>query len=313
MSPRGAAGPSTSPVAPSVLDPGGAVDPVGVVDITPVAGLFVPIKLRNAGEHVAERLVTALALGEFVPGQRLPTERDLAAALGVSRQVIREAISRLAASGYVEVRRGRTGGAYVLSGTGPEADEMIRRTLLPGWEQLERLFDFRTLVEPLIARTAAERRGGVDAARIREALDAYRSAGGDREASSRADGMLHRAVAEATGNPYLADLSDRIRRAVSLGFGAEPYSPSIRERAVHEHGELAEAVIAGDADAAARIAARHFGITEERLRALYERAREAPGEPGGSGAPSAAGVSGGPSPLGAGASPRAGASPGAAQ
>lgn len=266
--------------APGSAAASAVADTGGVADIALVSGLFAPIKLRNAGERVAERLVTALALGEFVPGQRLPTERDLAAALGVSRQVIREAMSRLAASGYVEVRRGRTGGAFVLSGTGPEADEMIRRTLVPGWEQLERLFDFRTLVEPLIARTAAERRREADAARIRDALAAYRSAGGDREASSRADGDLHRAVAEATGNPYLADLSDRIRQAVSLGFGAEPYSPSIRERAIHEHGELAEAVIAGDADAAAAIAGRHFGITEERLRALYERAREVPSVPG---------------------------------
>ena len=108
-----------------------------------------------AGEHVADRLVTAIALGEFVPGQRLPSERELASTLGVSRTTIREAIQRLAALGYVEVRRGRTGGAFVLEGMGPEANEMIRRTLLPEWSNLEGLLDFRQLIEPLIARTAA--------------------------------------------------------------------------------------------------------------------------------------------------------------
>jgi DNA-binding FadR family transcriptional regulator len=242
-----------------------------------IGELFAPLRLRNAGEQVAERLVTALALGEFVPGQRLPAERDLAATLSVSRTTVREAISRLSATGYVEVRRGRHGGAFVLSGTGPEADEMIRRTLVPGWEQLEGLFDFRTLVEPLIARTAALRRTPDDSARISEALAAYRSAGDDREASSRADGELHRAIAEASHNPYLVDLSDRIRQQVSLGFRAEPYSAAIRQRAIGEHGVLAQAVLDGDPERAAAVAGHHFSITEERLRALYERTRAGDG------------------------------------
>ena len=70
-------------------------------------GLLSPISVRTTGERIAERFVTAIALGQFVPGQRLPTERELAAMLGVSRATVREAIARLAESGYVTVRRGR--------------------------------------------------------------------------------------------------------------------------------------------------------------------------------------------------------------
>jgi DNA-binding FadR family transcriptional regulator len=236
--------------------------------------LFAPLRLRSAGELIAERVVTAIAMGVFVPGQRLPTERELAASLNVSRTTVREAISRLAATGYVEVRRGRNGGAIVTSEAGPEADAMIHRTLAPGWQRLDRLFDFRALVEPLIARTAAARRSPVAIDRIRDALESYRSAGGDRAASGRADGTLHRAIAEATDNPYLVDLSDRIRHAVSLGFRAEPYSLAIRAQAVIEHGELAQAVIDGDTARAGDVASRHFAITEERLRALLARSSE---------------------------------------
>lgn len=236
--------------------------------------LFAPLRLRSAGELIAERVVTAIAMGVFVPGQRLPTERELATSLNVSRTTVREAISRLAATGYVEVRRGRNGGAIVTSEAGPEADAIIQRTLAPGWDRLDRLFDFRTLIEPLIARTAAARRSDRAIERIGEALEAYRSAGNDRAASGRADGELHRAIAEATGNPYLVDLSDRIRQAVSLGFRAEPYSLAIREQAIVEHSALADAVIAGDPDRAADIAAHHFSITEKRLRALLARASE---------------------------------------
>src|SRR5262249_56398004 len=77
----------------------------------PFGALLAPITLRTAGERIAERLVTAIALGEFVPGQRLPAERDLAAMLEVSRTTVREALQRLQAAGYVTARRGRGGGA----------------------------------------------------------------------------------------------------------------------------------------------------------------------------------------------------------
>jgi DNA-binding FadR family transcriptional regulator len=236
-----------------------------------------PVRLRNASEHVADRIVTAIALGEFVPGQRLPSERDLTSMLGVSRTTVREAIQRLSALGYLEVRRGRTGGAFVCKGAGPEANDMIRRTLAPGWEGLEVLFDLRHLLEGLIARTAAERRTPVDIERILLALQRYRDAGDDREASRVADQGVHAAISAATHNQYLVNLSDQVRTQVSLGFDAEPYSLSIRVRAVRDHTKLADAVIAGSAAAAARVAVAHFRLTEEVLRDLHGRVEATPG------------------------------------
>jgi DNA-binding FadR family transcriptional regulator len=224
--------------------------------------------MRSAGEHIADRIVTAIALGEFVPGQRLPTERDLASMLSVSRTTVREAIQRLAALGYVDVRRGRNGGAFVLQRWGPDAADMIRRTLLPGWDRFERLFDFRQLIEPLIARTAAERRTDEDVEGIRDTLDAYREAGTDREASRAADQALHAAIARSTKNPYLANLSGLIRTEISLGFGAEPYSTQIRARAIEHHAALADAVASGDPETAATVARSHFALTESVLRDL---------------------------------------------
>src|SRR5580704_17608054 len=95
----------------------------------PYGTLLTPIALRTAGERIAERIVTAIALGEFVPDQRLPTERDLAVMLEVSRTTVREALQRLQAAGYVTTRRGRAGGTFVTTGTGLDSDAMIRRTL----------------------------------------------------------------------------------------------------------------------------------------------------------------------------------------
>ena len=244
----------------------------GLANGEPFGALLAPVTLRTAGERIAERLVTAIALGEFVPGQRLPPERELAAMLEVSRTTVREALQRLQAAGYVTARRGRGGGTFVQTDQGPGSEEMIRRTLVPAWAQLTELLDFRQLVEQLIARTAAARRDDADIAAIREAVAKYASAA-DRDASRLADQALHQAIASAAHNARLAELSARIRREVSFGFDAEPYTPEVRQRAVHQHPELAEAIITGDPVLAASLAAKHFSLTEEMLSELHTRIR----------------------------------------
>ena len=77
--------------------------------------LFRPVRAANAFEETVERLLQAVRLGVVAPGERLPAERDLAARLGVSREKVRESLAALTGAGYLEVRRGRYGGTFVLS------------------------------------------------------------------------------------------------------------------------------------------------------------------------------------------------------
>lgn len=273
--PRGPGGPRRRPAGDQPPEAGPARQgrtPAREADQDAFGRVLAPVRLSTAGEHIADRLVTAIALGEFVPGQRLPAERELAALLEVSRSTVREALQRLQAAGYVITRRGRGGGTFVRTGQGPDADEMIRRTLLPAWDELTELLDFRLLIERTVARAAAERRDEADIKAIREAAAAYERAV-DRDASRLADHALHLAIAQATHNKRLAELSASIRREVSLGFDAEPYTPAVRRRALHQHPALAEAVISGDAEAAARLASTHFSMTEDMLRELHARIR----------------------------------------
>lgn len=239
-------------------------------ELEPFGSVLEPLELRRAGEQIAERLVTAIALGEFIPDQRLPSERALSAQLGVSRKSIREALHSLADSGYVEILRGRKGGAVVKEDWLPASAEIVRRTLGANWSSFEQLFDLRHLIEPLIARTTAERRTTEDLDRIVGACDAY-DAAPDREASRAADAALHAAIADATHNSYLAALSRQIRAQVSLGFGAEPYTDAIRRQAIVDHRALVEAIAAQDAEGAAAIAGEHFLLTEGALRRLASR------------------------------------------
>jgi GntR family transcriptional repressor for pyruvate dehydrogenase complex len=228
------------------------------------------IVVRHVADDVVDRLVTAVALGVYVPSQQLPTERELASMLGVSRTSVREALKQLTATGYLEVRRGRNGGYFVLADWGPTSAEHVRRHLVPNWEEFEKLFDARTLIEPLIARTAADRCLPADAEVITAALRAYLEAA-DHDASRRADSSLHRSIAEATHNPILVELSVDLRTRVSLNLGAEPYSAEVRKKAIEQHQELVEAIIGGRADDAAEIAAEHFALSETLIRELVNR------------------------------------------
>ncbi len=234
-------------------------------------GALRPLSVETAASRIADRFVTAIALGQFVTGQKLPTVLGLARLLEVSPTTVREALARLAALGYVVVKRGRHGGTFVTDQWGPDSDAMVRRTLQPGWGQLEVTLDMRSLIEQQIARTAAQRCTPDDARRITTALHAYAMAGTDRESSRVADLEVHLAIADAAHNPQLADLSLRIRRDVSLGFEAEPYNHTVRARALAQHPQLAQAVLEHDPELAARHAAEHFSLTEATLRELHAR------------------------------------------
>jgi DNA-binding FadR family transcriptional regulator len=248
-------------------------------ELGPIPAALEPLHMRTAAEQVSDRLATALALGEYVPGQRLPPERVLAAMLGVSRKSLREALHALAEQGYVEIRRGRTGGAVVLERWLASSPERVRRTLGVNWQAFEWLLELREMIESLVARTAAARRQPADVERIEAAVVAYEAAA-DREASRAADDALHVAIADAAQNPYLAALRREIREQVTLGFRAEPYSAQIRQQAIEQHRALAAAIAAGDTEAAATAAAEHFGLTAGALRALVAEVGEGAGQPG---------------------------------
>lgn len=230
-----------------------------------------PIVARHVADDVVDRLVTAVALGLYVTGQQLPTERDLAAMLGVSRTSVREALKQLTDKGYLEVRRGRNGGYFVLANWGPSSAEHVRRQIIANWSEFEHIFDARTLVEPMIARTASARRTDADIAAMAKALQAYLDAP-DHDASRRADSALHLAIAEATHNPILVAMSVDLRARITLNLGAEPYTDAARRTAIGQHTELVAAVREGRGDDAAAIAATHFTLSENLIRQLVDRA-----------------------------------------
>jgi len=235
-------------------------------------GLLAPLRRQRAAEQLADRLATALALGEFSVGERLPSERELSVRLQTSRATVSEALGRLTRQGYVDVRRGRRGGAYVLQTWTGETAASVRRTLGPRESSVERHQDFRGLVEGLVARTAAARRDDADVRALRAAVEAFRAAA-TLEQARALDVELHRTVAAAAHNADLAALSARLLSETTLGFALEPFTEQVFQRAVPQHQALVHAVIDGDGERAAEIATGHFTLTTQALRELLRRAK----------------------------------------
>lgn len=245
-------------------------------------GTMGPVRLASAVDEVTDRLLTAVALGDFLPGERLPGERDLARMLGVSRSTVQAALGRLRLAGVVETRRGRSGGAFVLASWAATSGAAVQRTLGDRRPELEQLLDLRGLVEGMVARVAAERRTPADVERLRAALSAFERARTPTEEHA-ADTAIHAAVLAATGNQQVTALSADLLARVGSGFAIEPYSREVYSRALAEHTALVTAVVEGAAETADRVAREHFSMTARQLyrvmsRGLLEAAGDAAGE-----------------------------------
>lgn len=232
--------------------------------------LLTKVVIPDTAGEVTDRLMTSIALGLFLPGERLPTERSLAETLEVSRTTVREALARLRADGVVETRRGRTGGAFVRDSWTERSAAAVRNAMADEMDCLEDLFDTRELVEGMIARAAARRRTDRDVDVLLGALDTFLDAE-TPQARHAADIALHASILRATRNPQLARLTQDLLRRVTPGIPIEPYSEDMDARAVVEHTELVDAIVSGDAERAGAVAEQHFAITSENTRRVVRR------------------------------------------
>ena len=211
---------------------------------------FTPMALRQRYEQVADRIAADIRAGRFAPGERLPSERDLARRLEVGRASVREAIAALQVSGMIETRPGS--GSFVAANA-PE------RTRESHDSSPSDLLQAREMLEPAVARLAAQR-GGADA-EIEALLAAMEDADGD--AWNDCDRRFHQRIATLTGNPVLVDLADHIAAVMDEPLWQRLRDDSIAvpgRTTIHlaEHRMIYEAIAEGDADAAELYAAQHI-------------------------------------------------------
>jgi DNA-binding FadR family transcriptional regulator len=217
---------------------------------------FRPLQLY---EQVAERLAADIRAGVLAPGERLPSERDLARTFEVSRASVREAIASLQLQGVVETRKGA--GTFVAAR--PPAAEA------PHDASPSAVLEARLQLEPAVARLAAAR-GRRDSA-AEDLLEAMEAEPVDIVTWNRSDRLFHRQLAAMTGNPVLLAFADHVATLMDQPLWQRLRDDSIavpgRSRIhVAEHRMLYEAIAAGDAEAAAFYSTQHIN----RVRTYME-------------------------------------------
>jgi DNA-binding FadR family transcriptional regulator len=224
--------------------------------------LFRPVRSGNAFEDTVARLLQTIRLGIVTPGSALPSERDLATRLSVSRDTVRDAIRELAEAGYLVSRRGRYGGTFV-SETLP-----VRATDSPvvlSAVELDDVLELREILEVGAARSAARRAlTGADRESLWMRLTESKAAGSADY--RRLDSRLHLSIAELAGTPSLVTLvADSRSRLNDLLDRIPLLAPNI----VHsnlQHEEIVDAILRGDEQKAAAAMAEHLAGSAALLR-----------------------------------------------
>jgi DNA-binding FadR family transcriptional regulator len=229
-----------------------------------LGALLLPVRAGNAFEETVERLLTVIKLGIVAPGERLPSERELAPMLGVSRITLREASRALQVAGYVESRRGRFGGTFVTH-TWPVPDPAeVRRTALEDPAGLADALTFRLAVETGAAQVLAVTAG----AAAREVLLA-RLAGVNAATPGdyrRLDTLFHLAIAELTGSSLLAAACADARMRLNDLLNVIPVLKHNIRHTSAQHAAIVDAILAGDPGAARQAVAEHLDGTAALLR-----------------------------------------------
>ncbi len=227
---------------------------------------FRSVILTRSYEQVVEQIQDGIRAGTLVPGQRLPTERELGESFGVSRAVVREALKVLSAMGLVESRQGS--GNYIASNPVPSITRALILSATPQEESLLALFEVREPLEALAARRAAERRTPEQAATIVEAAEVTIRSGetDDLDLFSVGDLALHRGIFAAAGNPYLTTVSSAVREVLNHALHLVTRLTGTVPAAAAQHVRIATAISLQDADAAEAEMAAHIRYNADALR-----------------------------------------------
>lgn len=227
--------------------------------------MFRPVQPGSAFEESVEQILQAVKFGAVRPGDRLPAERELAGRLNVSRVTLREAIRSLQQAGYLETRRGRTGGTFVLDVRGRSGAKEYWPTKTADAARIEDAITFRIVVETGSAEMAA--RGSLISSQRELLMMELRQVMAAPLSEYRlADTRFHLLIAQLTGSAQLAKAVADARMQVNDLLNALPVLSHPIVHANEQHSDIVDAILTGDGVAARHAMERHLEATAALLR-----------------------------------------------
>lgn len=217
--------------------------------------------VESFGERIRE--------GHLVPGDKLPTEAAIRAEFGVSRTVVREALSKMQAAGLVETRHGI--GTFVV-GLGNAAPFRIAPEQVATLRDVIAVLELRIGIETEAAGLAAQRRSEQNLGDMRAALEAFAAAVAQGRDAVAADFRFHLEIARATQNPRFAELMGALGQTIIPRARLDGPAPGDDERRQYlrrvnaEHESILDAIAGQDAEAARAAMRTHLSNSRERRR-----------------------------------------------
>jgi GntR family transcriptional regulator, transcriptional repressor for pyruvate dehydrogenase complex len=253
---------------------------IALASLADKPSIFRPVRpARKLFHEIAERIAAEIIGAKLPPGARLPTEQQMATAMGVSRTVVREAVAALRADGVVTTRQGA--GAFVATEIGRRPFRLAVEGL-PSIRDVIDVMELRQAVEVEAAALAAGRASPASVREIGQQLSAIEAAIEHGESAVDEDFAFHRAIAAATDNPqfwWFLDYLGRfiiprqsIRVAAHQGEGQRVYLQMIQR----EHRAIFTAIEARNAAGARRAMRRHLSNSQTRYRSLAEQTGDSP-------------------------------------
>ena len=243
-----------------------AADPRDIAQ--PSAVKFRPIHTRRAFEEICERIREQLALGQLKPGDKLPPERDLAQQLGVSRNVLREALRSLEMAGVLRLQKGVKGGAFIREGDTSRMNVVMRDMLSLGTISVRELSEARIDVLDLVVRLACTHARQPDFEALEANVERTELATREGRLLDRVECSreFYKLLAASTGNKVIAMIMDSVTEIHMRFVYAKVVSSGVAMlRLAEKRRQFLSALRARNASTATRLMRAHLESVQRML------------------------------------------------
>jgi len=226
--------------------------------------VFTPVRTRRSFEEALDQIVERIKTGDLRVGDRMPSEREMAAAMGISRPTLREALKLLSEAEIIEVRA-RSGGMTVLRDLIPPELLTERSELV--LEEVGEVLEARRMIEIQVAQVAGQKATESDFEALQTTIELQAKHEGEHDRLLQLDERFHLEVAQSTRNVMLLDVVRMVLRRLAIARDMTPREPSDWKLEVAIHSRTLAALRSRDPRAIDAAMDEHMSY----LEAIWEQ------------------------------------------
>jgi len=236
--------------------------------------IFSAVRAPRVSDEIVRQIRDALFAGKLRAGDRLPAERELAADFASSRTSVREALRRLEQQGVIQVKKGASGGTFVVDMDHRPVAQSLETLLQLKKISIHQIAEVRLIFEPETARLAAQRASWQDLRDLEDTIRKMSAALEDGKAPTSYDLRFHMLLARAAGNPILQMVAESMLAVASKAITELNPAPETVRQVLACHRAILEAVREGDGEHAYQAMREHVMDVQARLARQASTYRE---------------------------------------